>query len=152
MGRYWKYLRRFSNLYKNEKNARWEKKSDFEKSINSGHGFSGGFLLYILTAHTLHLSFRSQIQIRAGIYKILDKTWNKKANPWYLSCVTSNPKWHLSNIHLLRSRPRYWLLGNRIRAKQRVQSQWSKSQSEVTSRNISKMFSAKMIDDKAKFF
>ena len=102
--------------------------------------------------HTLHLSFRSQIQIRAGIYKILDNTWNKKANPQYLSCVTSNPKWHLSNIHLLRSRPRYWLLGNRIRAKQRVRSQWSKIQSEVASRNISKMFSAKTIDDKADFF
>ena len=43
------------------------KKSDFENSINSGHAFSGG-----LHHHTLHLSFKSQIQIRAGIYKILD--------------------------------------------------------------------------------
>ena len=125
------------------------KNPDFENSINSGHGFSGGFLLYILTAHTLHLSLRSQILIQTGIYTayktILDNTWNKKANPQYLSYVTSNPKWHLSNIHLLRSRPRYWLLGNRIRAKQRVRLQWSKSQSEFA--NISKMFSAKTIDN-----
>ena len=89
------------------------KNPDFENSINSGHGFSGGFLLYILTAHTLHLSLRSQILIRTGIYTqpiktILDNTQgNKKANSQYLSYVTSNPKWHLSNIHLLRSRPRY---------------------------------------------
>ena len=130
----------------------------WENLRNLPHGFDvylrSRFLWPSQKRWTLHLSFMSQIQIRTGIYTayrtILDNMWNKKANFQYLSWVTSNPKWHLSNIHLLRSRPRYWLLGNRIRAKQRVRLQWSKSQSEFAS--ISKMFSAKTRDDKAKFF
>ena len=66
--------------------------------------------------HSLHLSCRSQIQIRADIYTanktILDSTGNKKANLQYLSCVTLtlNAKtylqlplrqWGAGNVYLL---------------------------------------------------